>query len=91
MGTTTLKPLLPGHDVRMEPIYEAYVRAYGDYDKACDEEDSAYYSGLVDAYYDVLVTLGAMEPFEDDETPEYAPTFPAGTVLAVEKEVGTMP
>lgn len=75
MGHTVLKPLAPGHDVRFEEIYEEYVRAYGDYDMATEEEDSAYYAGLVDAYYNVLVTFGAMEPFEDDETPEYVPTL----------------
>lgn len=61
MATTIPAPLLAGHDVRLEPIYESYVQALGDLDKAGDVEDGAYYGGLVDAYYDVLVTLGAIE------------------------------
>lgn len=75
MGHTILKPLKSTADPRLVDIYEEYERAYGDYDMATDEVDSAYYSGLVDAYYTVLVTLDAMEPFEDDETPEYVPTL----------------
>ncbi len=62
MGTTTIPPLKPGADENVQGFYEAYVSAFGDYDKAGDMEDAAYYGGLIDAYYNVLVTLGAIDP-----------------------------
>lgn len=67
MATTTPEPLLPGHDVRLEPIYEAYVSALGDSDNADNTMDCSYYEGLVDAYYDVLVTLGGIAPEAEEE------------------------
>jgi len=70
MATTTPTPLLAGHDVRLEPVYEAYVSALADSDKAMDIEDACYYEGQAAAYYDVLVTLGAIEPETETETEE---------------------
>lgn len=61
MATTIPEPLKPGHDVRLEPIHAAYVEALGDYDKADDEVNNAYYTGLVDAYYTVLKHFDAIE------------------------------
>lgn len=34
-------------------VHENFECAYGDYDKAGDMEDHAYYAGLIDAYYNV--------------------------------------
>lgn len=61
MSHTSIPPLKAGHDVRFEPIYEAYERAWGDYDKAGDPADETYYAGLIDAYYNVLVLFDAIE------------------------------
>ncbi len=62
MATTTPRALKPGADVRLREIHESYVTALADLDKAGDPEDEAYYAGLIDAYYNVLVTLGAIDP-----------------------------
>ena len=67
MATTPPEPLSAGHDVRVDPIYEAYVSALGDSDKADSIMDCSYYEGLVDAYYDVLVTLGGIAPEVEEE------------------------
>lgn len=80
MGTTAVAPLKAGHDVRFEPIYEEYVRAWGDYDKADDPEDEAYYAGLIDAYHNVLVTFDAIEPLTD---PTYTPTLVPGDTVSI--------
>lgn len=62
MSTTTPRTLKAGADVRLRGVYESYVRALGDLDKAGDVEDAAYYQGEVDAYLDVLDTFGELEP-----------------------------
>ena len=62
MSTTTVAPLKPWADENVKGFYDNYVAAWGDYDKAGDMESHAYYEGLIDAYYDVLVTLGAIDP-----------------------------
>ena len=67
MATTIPQPLKPGHDVRHEEIYAWYCEALGDSDKADNTMDCSYYEGLVDAYYDVLVTLGGIAPEAEEE------------------------
>lgn len=62
MSTTILPPLNEGVDARFAEIYAAYESAWGDYDKADEEENEIYYGGLIDAYYHVLVTFGAIDP-----------------------------
>ena len=69
MSTTILPPLNEGVDARFAEIYASYESAWGDYDKAGDPEDEVYYAGLIDAYYDVLVTFGAIEPNPETEKP----------------------
>lgn len=61
MATTEIPPLKPGMDENVESFYEAYKGAWGDYDKADSEDACNYYGGLIDAYYDVLVKLGAID------------------------------
>lgn len=68
MGTTAVTPLKPGADEKIQEIYDAYVTASGDSDKADTTEDAAYYEGLVDAYYAVLDTFGALVHPETEET-----------------------
>ena len=68
MSTTTPRALKAGHDVRLEPIYAWYVEALGDEDKAGTIMDCNYYTGLREAYENVLDTLGALEPSSADET-----------------------
>jgi len=81
MGHTVIAPLKSTADPRLVEIYEAYESAWGDYDHADEEENEAYYGGLIDAYYNVLVAFDAFDP--EAET-EYVPTFPAGTILTTE-------
>jgi len=81
MSTTVVAPLKPGADENVQGFYDTYLRAWGDYDKAGDMEDEAYYAGLIDAYYNVLVTLGAIDP--EPETTSI-PTLVPGTILTTE-------
>lgn len=61
MATTMIPPLKPGMDENVKGFYEDYASAWRDYDKADSPEDYCYYGGLIDAYYNVLVTLGAID------------------------------
>lgn len=70
MSTTTPRALKAGADVRLRGVYESYVQALGDLDKASGVEDAAYYQGEVDAYLDVLDTFGELEP---EEVPDWRP------------------
>lgn len=62
MATTIVPPLKAGHDARLVPLYDAYVRAQGDSDKAGDMEDAAYYEGVLDGLRMALVAFGGFDP-----------------------------
>lgn len=62
MATTFVPPLKDGADPRLEPIYAAYVEAWGDYDKAADGYDAGYYGGLIDGLHMALVAFGGLDP-----------------------------
>lgn len=66
MATTIPQPLKPGASPDLQRVYDAYVGALGDSDKASDSESAAYYDGLSDAYYDVLRRFDAIEPHPDE-------------------------
>lgn len=59
MSTTTPYALAEGHAATISDLYEVYVRALGDSDKAGDMEDACYYQGYVDALVLALSALGA--------------------------------
>lgn len=70
MSTTIPNALKPGYDVRVKAIYDAYVEALGDSDKATSIMDASYYNGLVDGYLSALAIFDALE----DET--WRETYP---------------
>lgn len=59
MSTTTPYALAEGHAATISAIYDAYVRALGDSDKAGEVEAVCYYDGQVDAFVHALSILGA--------------------------------
>jgi hypothetical protein len=64
MSTTTPIALKPGADENIQRIYDSYLSALGDSDKAGEVEAVCYYDGLVDAFVAVLTLFDALE----DET-----------------------
>lgn len=55
-GTPSIDPAKAG------AIYESYVTALADADKATSTEDCAYYDGLAEGYYVVLCVIYGYDP-----------------------------
>lgn len=92
MATTTPVALKPGADENVQRIYDSYLSALGDSDKAGEVEAVCYYDGLVDAYLSVLSLFDALEDETWRETyaekPEWwdDPTEPRCDVCGVHTE-----
>lgn len=58
------RDLDPDMDLKevLAEIRQEYVISWGDYDKAGDMEDHAYYAGLIDAYNRVVTLLTVPDP-----------------------------